>query len=340
MTANMIKGKGFGGALRYNLEKVEKGVAEILDRSFAHESYKSIMKEMQMVKMLRPNLQKHFYHTSINFPPSEDLPDEKMREISREYLEESGFTQHQFIVFRHHDADHPHLHMLVSRIGYDGKVLNDSNDFAKCEMILRRLEKKYGLSEVILSKNAQKRAVTKNEIEMEKRTNIPSKKILMQSIIKDCLSSSERPSCIEFAHRLQSKGVNVLFNQASTGYVSGISYSYKGMTITGSKLGNDFKWVAIKNSIDYVQDRDRTLIQAINAQTKAGNFSSDSIPKEHSKILREGYRESKKNNENLSFSTRHENLVSDVIRAEQQQDIDPEAAMRLKRRKRRPRHCN
>jgi hypothetical protein len=28
MTANMIKGKGFKGALRYNLEKVDKGIAE------------------------------------------------------------------------------------------------------------------------------------------------------------------------------------------------------------------------------------------------------------------------------------------------------------------------
>src|ERR1044071_218344 len=227
MTANMIKGKGFGGALRYNLEKVENGVAEILDRSFADDSYKSIMREMQMVKMIRPNLQKHFYHTSINFPPSENLSDEKMREIGREYLEESGFIQHQFIMFRHHDAEHPHLHILVSRIGYDGKVTSDSNDFAKCEVILRRLEKKHGLAEVVSSKNAQKRAVTKNELEMVKRTKKPSNKMRMQSIIKDALTSNPKPTCLEFAYRLQRQGVNVLFNQASTRYVSGISYSYR-----------------------------------------------------------------------------------------------------------------
>ena len=70
MTGNMIKGKGFRGALRYNLEKVEKGVAEVLSHSFVEVSEKTIMKEIQMVRMLRPNLQKYFYHTSINFPPS------------------------------------------------------------------------------------------------------------------------------------------------------------------------------------------------------------------------------------------------------------------------------
>lgn len=335
MTANMIKGKGFGGALRYNLEKVEKGVAEILDRSFAHDSYKAIMKEMQMVKMLRPNLQKHFYHTSINFPPSENLSDEKMREIGREYLEESGFTQHQFIMFRHHDADHPHLHILVSRIDYDGKVMSDSNDFAKCEVILRRLERKHNLSEVVSSKNAQRRAVTKNEIEMVKRTSIPSSKMQMPSIINEALNLKPKPSCIEFVQRLQAKGVNVQFNQALTGYVSGISYSYKGMTITGSKLGNDFKWATVKAKIDYEQERDRTLIQAVNAQVKSGNFSTGSLWHEHSKILRQSYREVKSNPEASSLSIQNDDILTDLIRAEPQADIDPQMAMKLKRKKRR-----
>lgn len=334
MTANMIKGKGFGGALRYNLEKVEKSLAEILDRSFAGDSYKSIMKEMQMVKMLRPNLQKHFYHTSINFPPSENLSDEKMKEIGREYLEESGFTQHQFITFRHHDAEHPHLHILVSRIGYDGKVMSDSNDFAKCEIILRRLEKKHGLAEVVSSKNAKKRAVTKNELEMVKRTKTPSNKMRMQSIIKDALNSNPKPTCLEFAYRLQSKGINVIFNQASTGYVSGISYSYRGVTITGSKLGNDFKWATIKAKLDYDQERDRTLIQVINARMKSGELSSTSSRNEYSKLLGQAYRESKRHFDGSYSSTQIESLISDVIRAEQQPDIDPAVAMRLRRKKR------
>ena len=65
------------------------------------------------------------------------------------------------------------------------------------------------------------------------------------------------------------KGVDVLFNQASTGYVSGISYSYQGMIITGAKLGNDFKWSSIKNTINYEQERDRTTIHEANVRSKS-----------------------------------------------------------------------
>lgn len=274
MTANMIKGKGFRGALRYNLEKVSRGVAEVLDHNFVTVSEKSILKEVQMIKVLRPNLQKFFYHTSINFPPTEDLTNEKMILIGKDYLQESGFTAHQYIMFRHHDADHPHLHILVNRINYDGKVLSDSNDFARCETILRDLEKKYHLTEVISSKQAQERAMTKDELEMMKRTNTPSHKMTLQSLIKDAITSHKKLTCSEFIQALESKGINLLFNQASTGYVSGISYSYQRMIITGAKLGNDYKWISIKNTIDYEQERDRAAIHQANGRTKPNQSES------------------------------------------------------------------
>lgn len=279
MTANMIKGKSFRGALRYNLEKVEKGAAEVLSHSFVAVSEKIIMKEIQMIKVLRPNLQKYFYHTSINFPPSEDLSNEKMNEIGNEYLKAAGFNLHQFIMFRHSDADHPHLHILVNRIGYDGKVVSDSNDFARTEKILRELEKRYNLTTVQSSKQAKRRAVTKDELEMIKRTDEPSVKLKLQEIISKVLQSNPKMSTTDFIESLQSQRVNVKFNQASTGFVSGITYGYDGMIMTGSKLGNEYKWTTIKNLIDYDQQRDRVRIQETNVDT---NRLHANLPKTNS----------------------------------------------------------
>jgi hypothetical protein len=268
MTGNQIKGKGFRGALRYNLDKVERQVAEVLDHSFASVSEKSIMKEIQFVRMLRPNLQKYFYHTSVNFPPSEDLSNQMMTQIGRDYLKANGFTQHQFIMFRHKDAVHPHLHILVNRIGYDGKVLSDSNDYKRSETILRNLEVKYKLTRVTPSKEVKERAMTKDELEMMKRTSGLSQKLKLQLIIKDLLRERRDMTTQVFIQALESKGVNVLFNQARTGFVSGISYGYAGFTIKGAKLGNDFKWASIKKMINYRQERDRIIIHEANSRTK------------------------------------------------------------------------
>lgn len=269
MTGNQIKGKGFRGALRYNLDKVERNVAEVLDHSFAGVSENSIMKEIQLVRVQRPNLQKFFYHTSINFPPKEDISNDLMKQIGYDYLNANGFTQHQFIMFRHRDADHPHLHILVNRIGYDGKVLSDSNDYQRSEKILRDLEIKYNLTRVTPSKEVKERAMTKDELEMIKRTNQPSQKMLMQRLIKSALKQKPNMTTQEFILALNQKGINVVFNQASTGFVSGISYGYKGFLIKGAKLGNDFKWASIKSRINYEQERDRMIIQAANTRTKA-----------------------------------------------------------------------
>lgn len=271
MTGNQIKGKGFRGALRYNLEKVEKGIAEVLDHSFVSASEKTIMKEVQMVRAQRPNLQKYFYHTSINFPPCEDLANKTMKQIGHDYMVANGFTQHQFIMFRHHDADHPHLHILVNRIGYDGKVLSDSNDFARSEKVLRELEIRYDLTKVNSSWQARERAMTKNEMEMMKRTNEPSQKMKLQVLIRGILQKKQGMTTGEFIKALGGKGINVLFNQASTGFVSGISYGYEGIIIKGAKLGNDFKWGTIKDTINYEQERDRTTIHQANDRTKSIN---------------------------------------------------------------------
>jgi hypothetical protein len=111
--------------------------------------------------------------------------------------------------------------------------------------------------------------MTKNELEMMKRTNTPSQKMAMQIILKDVLQSKYKMSTNEFISNLQAKGVDVLFNQASTGYVSGISYSYQGMIIKGAKLGSDFKWSSIKNTINYEQERDRTTIHEANVKSKS-----------------------------------------------------------------------
>ncbi len=251
MTANLIKGKGFRGALRYNLGKVAKNAAEVLDSTFARSTEQGIMKEVQMIRSMRPRLEKYFYHTSINFPPEENISSDLMKRLGREYLEASGFTQHQFIMFRHFDAAHPHLHILVNRIGYDGQVISDSKDYQRTEDVLRKLEIKYDLRQVAPSRQAKQRAVTKNEIEMMKRTGEPSQKVKLQYFVNKALNG--RPTLEGFVTLLKKNGVTVLLNQASTGYVSGISYEFGGFRTTGAKLGAAYKWSAVKMRIDYPQ---------------------------------------------------------------------------------------
>jgi Relaxase/Mobilisation nuclease domain len=218
-----------------------------------------------------------------------------MKQIGLEYLQANGFTQHQYIMFRHFDANHPHLHILVNRIGYNGKVLSDSNDYQRSEKVLRELEVKYDLVKVVSSKEAKERAMTKDELEMMKRTNMPSQKMQLQTLIKDVLQSNGKISCEGFIAALEAKGIGVLFNQASTGHVSGISYSYQGIIVKGAKLGSDFKWPSIKNKINYEQERDRAAVHQVNVKARGINANAITVqsnlagnPKINPNTLRQG----------------------------------------------------
>jgi hypothetical protein len=80
----------------------------------------------------------------------------------------------------------------------------------------------------------------------------------LQVIIKKVLE--QKPNAERFISQLEAQGINVLFNQANTGFVSGISYGYERMQFKGAHLGNAYKWQAIKNAISYEQERDRAAI--------------------------------------------------------------------------------
>jgi hypothetical protein len=111
--------------------------------------------------------------------------------------------------------------------------------------------------------------MSKNELEMMLRKNTPSHKMAMQTIIGEVLKSKVKMSISEFISNLRARGIEVHFNQASTGYVSGISYSYQGLVMQGSKLGNGFKWSTVKNTIDYEQERDRQRIYEANVRSQS-----------------------------------------------------------------------
>jgi len=267
-------GKSFMGALNYNLKKLNQAEpnrrAELLDSNFTTLERMQIKKEVELLRQLRPNLNRYVYHTSLNFSIDEQpfLDNEKLLAIAHDYLHENGFTNHQYLIFRHYDADHPHLHLLVNRIGFDGTIVSDSNNYKKSEAILRRLEDKYNLIPVVSSKKVKQRAAKKDELEMVIRTAKPSDKMLLQEIIKQ-LINSKHITLQEFIRQAEAKGVNLLFNQATTGRISGITYFHDGFKIKGQALGNMFKWADIIKKIDYEQVRDSQEISQANSRTKS-----------------------------------------------------------------------
>jgi hypothetical protein len=265
-------GKSFMGALNYNLRKLNhpdpKQRAELLETNFTSLDKEQIKMEVELLRLLRPNLNRYVYHTSLNFSKDEDLQNSQLLSIALQYLEAQGYTNNQYFIFRHHDADHPHLHLLVNRIAFDGSVVSDSNNYKKSENILRNIERRYDLISVEPSSQVHQRAANKDELEMVTRTGMPSEKMVLQEMMKKMLNQKNL-TIPELIKKGEQAGINFLFNQASTGRVTGVTYFHNDFKIKGQSLGNSFKWAEIIKKIDYEQIRDSKAIGKANSRTRA-----------------------------------------------------------------------
>jgi hypothetical protein len=279
MIASQKIGKSFMGALNYNLKKLKhpdsSQRAELLDTNFTSLDKEQVRREIDLVRELRPNLNRYVYHTSLNFSKEDQLQNTALLNIAHRYLEANGFTNNQYFIFRHHDADHTHLHLLVNRISFDGTVVSDSNNYKRSESILRSIERQYDLVQVTGSKSTPVHAATKNELEMVVRTGKPSEKMLLQEKMKSILKQ-QNLNLSGLIQKGEQAGIYFLFNQASTGRVTGITYFHNGFKIKGQALGNSFKWAEIIKKIDYEQVRDSKAISEANSRARNihGEFKS------------------------------------------------------------------
>lgn len=241
MIAKAVKGKGFRGALEYDLRE-QKG--HLLDTNMAGDTPRSLAQEFGSIRALRPNLTKAVLHTSISIHPDERLTDEQWKQVAQTYLDGMGFADCQYVVSKHTDTEHPHIHILANRISMSGEVVSDSHDYKRQEKIMRRLEKEFGLRSVELSKEVDKKALSKGEVEHVMRTGESSVRMRLQELVDNAIKGE--PTLNDFAARLAAYGVEIRLNEAKTGRVSGISFALDGVAMKGSDLGKGYTWNSLQ----------------------------------------------------------------------------------------------
>ena len=259
MIAKMVKGRGFRGALEYDLNK-EKG--RVIDSNMAGKNTRELAAEFGEIRKLRPNLGRAVMHVSLATAPGEKLTDEQWREVSQRYLRGMGFKDNQFIVTRHTDTEHEHIHILANRITHGGEVVSDGQDYKRQETIMREIEREYGLQRVAPSQEAERKAPTKGEIEHGIRTGQPSTRQQLQQLCDAAARYCD--SFTTYQERLEAAGVELVpVAQLEGAKLSGLSYRLDGVTMKGSDLGKGYTAAGIqKRGVTYEQDRDFAAVRS------------------------------------------------------------------------------
>ena len=238
----------------YNKEKVDKGEAEVLFRQKMLEPFD---KHGQMdvdacMESFMPYLEANrrttntAFHASLNPSPEDELTDEQLRDIAREYMERMGYGNQPYIVFKHKDISREHLHIVSLRVDENGRKISDSHEYDRSMSVLRELERKYGLHPSVKGQEL-------TDGEDLRKVNYPEGNVKRQvsSVVRSCLRNYKCSSYGEFRTLLE------LFNVSAeerTGTAGGRSYAgmvYGALTDDGYGIGTPFKASRIGKDVGY-----------------------------------------------------------------------------------------
>lgn len=151
MIAKISSTENLGGALGYNFKKVEKGEANILLAAELYQdkdgryTMEDVLADMEALIPKNGRTKKTVFHCSLNPHPDEKLSDERLTQISKEYMEALGYGNQPYIVFKHNDIAREHIHIVSLRIDGEGKKINDKFEKRRSKQITDTLERKYDL---------------------------------------------------------------------------------------------------------------------------------------------------------------------------------------------------
>ncbi len=139
------------GILSYNENKVKQGMAECIGEGNYPANVDQMTLTMKLNRFLRllalnDNIKRNSVHISLNFHPYENPSKEKLMAITSTYMEKIGFGQQPYLVYQHHDAGHPHIHITSIKVRDDGSGIDMHNiAFYKSETARKEIEIAFGL---------------------------------------------------------------------------------------------------------------------------------------------------------------------------------------------------
>jgi hypothetical protein len=131
MVARIAITRSTAKVLTYNEEKVSQGKAQFIHAgNFLEDktdlNYAGKLRRFQQLNELNARSQAKMLHATLNFQPGEHLSNEQLSNISDRYMHGLGMSEQPYLVYRHEDANHPHIHIVSSLIRPDGSRIRDS----------------------------------------------------------------------------------------------------------------------------------------------------------------------------------------------------------------------
>lgn len=266
MIAKITKGQDFRGVVNYVLDKSKN--AELLDsQGIRIKSADSISQSFSFQSKMNTRIKKPVGHISLNFSAQDKnkLTNENFVKISKDYLMKMGISDTQYIISRHHDREHPHVHIVFNRVGNNGKTITDSNDRFRSKKICKELTKNYGLYF----------AEEKEKVKIQRLREPDKTRYEIYESLKNTVCKCQNWD--QIITKLKGQNIEVSFKfKGNSSLVQGVTFSKNGYTFNGSKVDRMFSFSKITNQLEqnFYQNRNHEIgfHSQIQNQNIAGNI--------------------------------------------------------------------
>ncbi|MCC9138866.1 relaxase/mobilization nuclease domain-containing protein [Pontibacter silvestris] len=245
MIATPVRGNDFRGIFDYHEKKVREGVAreigrsenlEGLDKGGLIEDFNLNVEQHISAQTKGRKLERFTFHPHLDFAKEDfdKLSDELLHEIAMRYMKAMGYGDCEYVLYRHEDREHPHIHIVSSVIDKNGNRVANNKEKEKSFQICRALEKEYGF--VIATDRSR---VMEQEFERHKEEvgkiregkidelNLNFEygaKLLINRAVNAAFSHPDIFTFEDFEKRLRQEGVKVL-EVEKEGKVIGLRYA-------------------------------------------------------------------------------------------------------------------
>ena len=249
MIAQIKSGSQFAGLVNYANDIAKKGTVIVASEGVCTSSNESITASFRTQAKMRPGLKKFVGHISLSFAPQDTprLTDAFMAEIAKEYLRRMGITDTQYVVFRHKDQPHGHVHIVYNRVRNDGSALTGDANFRKSIAVTKALTREYGLTFGKGKKNVRR----------ERLRGKDAVKYRLYDAILEAIKYNHDWQSLRLA--LEAKGIRMEVVQRAGGSGrTGIIFTYGNMTFSGGQIDRSLTYNRINQAMITIREADAT----------------------------------------------------------------------------------
>jgi len=197
------------------------------------------------------------WHCSLRCAPDDrTLSDREWSGIGQVLADRMGYGEHPWVMVRH-DTDH--VHIAVSRVGFDGAVWKGSNDRHIAVATMREVETTWQLTPVPAQQQEHgvKTRLRPDEVRKYTRERTVPVRTALAVTVHEARDLARGKGTDRFEAELDRLGVGWRKNVASTGRMNGYSFQSSGTDATGaplwfpaSKLDRALSWAQLSAELD------------------------------------------------------------------------------------------